>query len=795
VPYSKTKGESSYSEKKKDSTDSSEKGDSDYSKRKLDLLDSIGKDLQDFEKDGVTPAKPRLKSLSAALGLYHTCLSDDSENSRKRAKVDGMLDGKPPYDQSKLRAAGQGGRCNLNFGEGQRHIDAAVAGYVDLATSTEFLVDTHAKRGESAGSDVGEKEANAIRNEELTTLIRDWPEWGSRFLSLVTEYLKHGVGSAYYDNHYDWRPQVTGLKDFKFPRNTRSNEEAMDICFARRDYSVAELFKFISNEGAAKTQGWDVEAVRNSICTACRSSKSDKSYDWEHFQQLLKNGDTNAAMETKSVRLVHTWVKETNGEVSHYLWEERHSKLAAKTGDKSHKFQGQNDKFLFKKEFAHKRSEQAFTIFTYGVGNNGTYHSVRGYGHRIFPLVQYLNRLQCQAADAAAISGGILVQPNSMEDLRDMAIQFYGPWNVLRPNVEVVDRKINADLTRNMIPVVQDIRSQLEDTSDFYSTSRASKGSPYRNTLQVRAELESATRLSAANLALFYSSFDRLLREMVRRIVNSPSTDQAVKTFLERCRERGLSDAQIKNIDHTRTKAARAIGAGNPAARIAVLDQLNQERPFMDEVGNRNLTFDRVAARIGHESAVRYVQKDEQPRGSTAQTDAVLENALIKLGQSVPVLPAQLHGNHLELHLPVARQYIDAVVSGQMDPRESLNILQAIGVHVQGHAQPLTADPNQQNLVSQAMDVSNKLSQIIENTERSIEADGGGEGGDAPSDRAAELQQLSQVKQEIMRAESATRQEIKKSEAQQKQRLADFAAANEALRRSEQGDLTGDFGI
>ena len=93
----------------------------------------------------------------------------------------------------------------------------------------------------------------------------------------------------------------------------------------------------------------------------------------------------------------------------------------------------------------------------------------------------------------------------------------------------------------------------------------------------------------------------------------------------------------------------------------------------MDEVGNRNLTFDRVAARIGHESAVRYVQKDEQPRGSTAQTDAVLENALIKLGQSVPVLPAQLHGNHLELHLPVAQQYIDAVVSGQMDPRESLN--------------------------------------------------------------------------------------------------------------------------
>ena len=82
MPYSKTKGESSYSEKKKDPTDYNKKGGSSYSEKKLDLLDSIGKDLQDFEKDGVTPAKPRLKSLSAALGLYHTCLSDDSENGR-----------------------------------------------------------------------------------------------------------------------------------------------------------------------------------------------------------------------------------------------------------------------------------------------------------------------------------------------------------------------------------------------------------------------------------------------------------------------------------------------------------------------------------------------------------------------------------------------------------------------------------------------------------------------------------------------------------------------------------------
>lgn len=747
----------------------------------LDFLQSPQHDLQDIKEGTKQAATPRLQTLSAALGIFHTCLRDDSENSRKRAKVDSMIDGKPPYDQAKLRAAGQGGRCNLNFGEGQRHLDAAVAGYIDLATSTEFLVDTHSLRGESEGEEIGEQEANAIRNEELTTLIRDWPEWSSRFLSLVIEYLKHGVGPTYFDNHYDWRPQVTGLRDFKFPRNTRANEEAMDICFARRDYSVAELFGFIENEDAAEKQGWNVEAVKKAVMSACRTNKDDRSYDWEGFQRLIKNGDTYSAMETKSTRLVHTWVKENDGTISHYLWEERHAKLEGKKGKKE--FAGKDEDFLYQKLSIHERSAQAFTLFTYGVGNNGTYHSIRGYGHRIFPLVQYLNRLQCQAADAAAISGGILVQPNSMEDLRDLAIQFYGPWNVLRPNIEVVDRKVNADLTKSVIPVVQDLRAQLGDSSDFYSTSQAAKGSPYRNQLQVRAELESATRLSASNLSLFYASFDRLLREMVRRIVEGPKTDKAVKQFFDRCKERGLTDAQIQNIDHTRTRATRAVGAGNPAARIAVLDQLNQERPFMDEVGNRNLTYDRVAARIGHEAASRYVQKDEQPRGSTAQTDAVLENALMKLGQDVQVLPSQLHGNHLELHLPVAREYIDAVVSGQLDPAQTFNILRAIAIHLQEHAQALAADPNQQNLVSLALDATGKLGQILENTERSLQAQGGEGGGDAKAD---EMRQLSAVKQEIMRAESATKQEIIRAEALQKQRLADAEAARHAIRESRQ---------
>lgn len=208
----------------------------------------------------------------------------------------------------------------------------------------------------------------------------------------------------------------------------------------------------------------------------------------------------------------------------------------------------------------------------------------------------------------------------------------------------------------------------------------------------------------------------------------------------------------------------------------------------MDEVGNRNLTFDRVAARIGHEQAKRYVIRDEQPRGTTQQTDAALENVLIQMGQQVPVLPAQLHGTHLEVHFPMAAQWIDGVVGGQIDPTQAIGTIEALAVHLNQHAEAISGDPTQENLVAQALDLSNKLGQIAENTQRSIEADQGQGGGGEPSpeqSKAMEMQAISQVKQEIMRAESATKQEIKMQEAQQEQRLKDFKAAQEVLREND----------
>tara|TARA_R110002020_G_scaffold114257_1_gene262805 strand:- start:12128 stop:14476 length:2349 start_codon:yes stop_codon:yes gene_type:complete len=771
-------------------------------------LDAIN-ELADLDPKTNKVVTPRIQSLSTAVGLYYNVLRDDGPSSRQRGKVDAMFDGAPPYDQSKLLAAGQGGRCNLNFGDAQRLLDAAQAGYVDLLSSIEYLVDVHTTNSEEG--DLGQIEADSIVNDELTSLIRDWPEFSSRFLTLSNQFLKHGVGATYFENESNWRFAVAGLSDFKFPRGVRANEEAMDIAFTRRDYAVHELLEFIKHPKIAAAHGWNIKSVHQAIFNATRSDKKSLgSGDWEAFQAQVKNLEFNQALRNKSTRVVHVWVKEGGGQVSHYMFEEKLAGL--QTGDtapaKKPTLKGQD--FMYKHHNRFTRTQEAFTLFTYGVGNNGTYHSVRGMGQRIFPHIQTLNRLSCQMVDAAAVSGGVMLQPNSMEDLRDLALQSFGPYNIISPNIEVIKQQSTPNLTQNMVPVANDMRRQLEDTSDFYSTSQATKGSPYRNTLQVQAELQSATRLSAANLSLFYGALDRLLRVVVERIVNSPSSDAQVKDFFRRCEARGISREQVKSIDHRRTRAVRAIGAGNPAARVSALDALDRERQFYDEEGNRNLSFDKTAALLGdHRSARRYVTPTNQPRGTVDESNATLENAIISIGGEVHALPAHLHGTHIKVHLGPAQELIQAITGRQVDPIDVLDRIEGTAIHINEHAQLLAPDPTQKDIVAQALDTTNKLGQIIQNTQKSLEAQGGGaegegevEGGGgggedaqaaaqaAAADEQAKLR-VAQVDEKIKMAAAETDMAIKKAKAEQDQRLKDFAAAQDAMRREQRDTLKG----
>ena len=656
-------------------------------------LDIDNLDLGSLDEKG-KPVQTRLKDVKSALAIFSTLRVADEKSAVNRARIDAMFDGAAPYNASHLAVSGQGLKTNLNFGDAQRLLDISLSAYVDLYSSLERLVEVKGTQGQA--SEV--QPAEEIVAEELTHLMRGWPEFHSAYLRLCTTFIKHGVAVAYFDSPDDWRFRVGGFTDILIPRQTPSSEEAIDVAIGRRNYLLHELHGYIKNPAAAKKVGWNVEEVKRVIKKNVRTNQRTDYDNYEMIQAEMKNNDLHMGVQNPSVAVLHFWVKEMDGSVSHYICAEDNPK-----------------DFLYKKVSRYANSEQAYVMFTYGVGSNGTYHSIRGLGQRIFSHVQTSNRLRCQQIDGAMLASAVMIQPENQRSLDELQFTYYGAYAVMSPNVKIVEKAI-PNLGTAVQPALQDLTQQLQFNTDTVSTYGPQQGSPYRNQMQVVADMDVSTRLSGASLNLFYASWNRLLREVVRRVVTTKRPDPAVKDFYDRCEARGIPRDFIKTLDVYRTKAVRSIGNGSHANRMVALRELQGISGQFDDVGRRNLTRDIVSTRVGHDLADRYVPAEVEKRPTVDLKIAYFENQQLMAGQSVPVVGNELHGTHLEIHVPALNQLIEQLNVGEADPMQALPILQAFYEHISQTVQLAAGDPALEGVVGQTKQVLQFAEEAINNT-------------------------------------------------------------------------------
>lgn len=723
----------------------------------LDALDEKGK-----------PVETRLKDVKSALAIFKTLFKADEKSAVNRARIDAMFDGAAPYNQASLTTSGQPLKTNLNFGEAQRILDISLSAYVDLYSSLERLVNVTGTMGER--SEIIPLED--IVSDELTHLMRSWPEFHSAYLRLCTTFIKHGVSIAYFDTPDDWKFRVGGFTDILIPRQTPANEECIDIAIGRREYLLHELNAFIKNPEAAAKVGWNVDEVKRviqkNVSTKGRGNSTSGTTEFEALQQEFKNNDIYSGIQNPTVSVLHFWVKEMDGSVSHYIAAEKNPK-----------------DFLYKKVSRYENAEQAYVMFTYGVGSNGTYHSVRGLGQRIFSHIQTSNRLRCQQIDGAMLASAVMIQPENQRSLDELQFTYYGAYAVMSPNVKIVEKAI-PNLGTAVQPALQDITQQLQLNTDTISTYGPNQSSPYRNQMQVSSDIDVSSRLSGASLNLFYASWTRLLREVVRRVVTTKKRDGAIKDFFERCAKRGVPEKFITTLDLGRTKAVRSIGSGSRADRVRSLNELMGVQGQFDEVGRRNLTRDIVSTRVGHDLADRYMPASVEKRPTVDVKIAFFENQQLQEGQNVPVIPNEMHGTHLEVHVPVLNQMIEALNTGQADPMQMLPTLQAFYQHISDTAQLAAGDPALEGLVSQTKQVLQFAEEAINNTMKAVQKiqrdqmqQEGVEGPEADMMQQDSKLQEHQVKMQIAQEKAELDMAIKQKKHEQEMAIRDAKAALE----------------
>lgn len=658
--------------------------------------------VQTLDKDD-NPVKRRIQDATAARELYQGFLEADDKGSRNRAVITAMFDGETPFKQTTLEKAGQGWRCNVNWGQAEQLLDSAQANYVDLLESVRTLI--------AVETDFPAKPSEKTRFEQIiakkiTELLRDWDDWHPTMLLLAVYFIEHGVGFCYFEDHLDWRPEESRLGEVFLPRNIKVAESCYFAWCIRKNYQIHELIEFISDEEDAEEEGWNVEAVKAVIKNAADSDETVRDYDdWEKVQEMIKNNDIGFSSKLDQVCVVNVFVREFDGTISHYRVDE----------------EGETEEFMFEAPSRFENVHQALVTFVHGVGTNGQIHSVRGMGKRIFGPVSASNRLHCANYDGAMTSSGGMIQPESMKGISKMPVQNHGPYNVLAPGYKYVDRA-TPNLTTSTIPVLSMMERMIGERAGQYTRSAPLFDSSQKTRFQFAAELELNSRLSVTQLKLFYKALDRLFREIVRRLAREDYTEvepggDAVKWLHDELEKEGVPLEALFQINHRRTKARRALGNGSPEQRRAISQELMDKSSQFDAVGRQRLAYDATYDLVG-DDATRYITEPEDNRVSIDGQMAELENIHLMEGQEIPVAPNQLHLDHLDKHVEQIAQLQLQVE--EVNTREALAMAAEpmfyLHTHATAHVENLnTSDPNEAAMIGSYRKILTNVGETINN--------------------------------------------------------------------------------
>lgn len=685
-------------------------------------------ELATLDEKTEEPPESRFKDANSARSHFTSLVSADKGASRDRASIQMMFDGEPPYDPAELKKAGQGFRCNVNFGEGEDLLEQSLAAYIDMLQSVEVLFTAKTPYGET---DTERKEISETICKEISDMIRRrWPLFFKKFLMNATHFVSEGVSFVTFMDDIDWRFDVKRLGDFYVPRNTDASEDEAEVAYARDSFDVTELYRKIFNETAAKDMGWDVKAVKKAILNASATSGGKQYTSWEQWATEAKCDDLQVAARSKQVDVAYCWVQEFDGTISQYIFT-----IADGITE-----------FLYERKEVYSRMGEAFVSFIYGVGTSGKFYGIRGLGKKVFSAVQTNNRMYGQHIDGAMLASSTFVQPKSASALGKAQLSFRGPFTVVHPDATVVPNS-TPNFAQNTIPVINQMRELIRRKASGYTSANAlPDDSGEMSRFEASARISNATGMTVTNLLLFIEQFEKLLREMVRRIIEPDYTStlpggEFVDEMMEQLEKKGIPAEAVHQLDLLTLFATRPVGAGSPAARDEVFRLLQEMSPGYDEQGRKAVLRDRTANVLGSfDAADRYIERPEVERKPEAAKIAVLENIAMSQGSPIPVHINEFHVTHLIEHTEYLQQVIQGVDEGQIQLMEAVPLLSMVHEHSVEHLQYVENDVASQADAAQYRQVLQQTGEILLNGMRQLEAQ-----QQAEAEQAAESGEPGQV--------------------------------------------------
>lgn len=637
--------------------------------------------------------KYRLDDAAQTQQICWTLIYANRDRSLVFTRLQGMLDGNAPFDHGELVSAGQANRTNVNFREGAAILAQAETPYYDLfaESPTYFQVEV-------------EEEDNEKRNRYSQTvthkfddMLKAWSGFDWNVQRAVHDMVAFGPGFVMWPDATTWMFTAIQQSKVLVPDGTPSDPEQLELLVIRQELPVCELYRFIRDPKVAAQVGWNVTTTMQAIMKAAPSTVTDVStYDYERWQEQLRNHDLYDSVRSDVIKICHVYVKEFSGKISHLIVEERNAveQRARPTLQKKQK-QLKTD-FLFKRFERYNCFREVINPFFYSIGN-GTWHSIKGLGVELYPFIEINNRLNCSIVDNAFINLSVLMQATSGRSEQETALMQLGNLTILPANMEIRQWGL-AGRMEEALATERSFSQKLENnTGQFRRTMRLS-GNPETATGRTIDEQKQAS-LNKSAVNRFYAQLDNLALEVYRRATNFnlvPERDgrgpnsMAIE-FQRKCLDAGVPKICMKKIRFVR--ATRNTGNGSVFLRQQTILQTASLSPMFNEQGKQNWLDDSIAVLAGAENVERWNPKQNlSPNLQNERAFAMLENSALADGSPVMMTSTQNDFIHATTHMQAATEALNSVPEGG-DPMRVLGFLEVVGQHTALHVQRISTDP------------------------------------------------------------------------------------------------------
>jgi len=638
--------------------------------------------LSGLTESGSLPAS-RLTDPIEARHLASSMISDNSARAQRDTKVRGLIDGNPPYDPSRLAQAGQRYRSNFNSGQALTFLETAHTGYYDLFSS----VHTFAEVTCDTGNPEQDTQWSRILTTEFQTLQEKDTRMDADIQKSIHEMTAYGSGPMVFENSTDWTSKAILHRDFILSPNERSNMEEWTKLLIVENYTLSQLYKFIRDPEAASAVGWDVEAVKDALI---RANFGDQEYSdenkWYKLQDQIRNNDLAFTQPDHTVQVGKLLFREfpedptdEYGGISE-VWVELGTDIP---------------KFLYRKQRKYANWQQFTGPFILNHGN-GTYHSIKGLGVRMYNLLVQRERLENQKVDAAFQMSSIHVRTTDgdVSNMSSAQLQL-GPYTMWRPNIEPFSFN-----TSGAIEAADAVSRSLDQSAQSniaqYKPDPPRAQGNHASATEVAFRANQQAVLTKTAIIRYFEQLDawyaeRFRRAMVEQAVTSRATKLA-QEFQLKLQQQGVP---LEVAASCKVVASRTVGQGSSFLRQQSLSELaSMVGPSLPETGRQQLIDDIIASKAGNKQVVRYNPKSTSSTNVQDQERiAAFENTSLRDGMPVQPVGTDNHLTHSEVHLSAAAEAMQTATQ-EGDLEEIFVFVSSVISHVaQAHLGPLLSDP------------------------------------------------------------------------------------------------------